>query len=443
MDELFFSTTDPHGRIVTGNQVFARVAGYALEDLVGRAHSVVRHPDMPRVVFRILWDHLLAGESIAAYVKNLTSDGRPYWVVATASPVDGGYLSVRFKPSGPHFRVVQDLYAGLRAAEREVEEAGGSKNDAIAHSSALLAQALEGLGLPDYDAFMRTFLPAELHSREGLLEGSPYWDRMWDARPSADGGRGGCDPALLDAFRAVYRGMRRLCDRLEAYDALRTALGNRSRDLTGDTRLLSLNALMGANRLGPAGAALAVVAGLIGVEADRTAVVTDRLDTLTDDLGGLLARQTFEVSVGRLQAETAVFFALEALAGGHDAAAEVRVLGDALRRRVESVAGVSASLDGGLAAMAAQVTTVRNLLRTLEVLQLNGRVEASRLEEGAAVRHLFAEMGRRLEGVRGEIDRLVSVARTAIEAGTAGEVASAGAAVRAVDAHLEGLPLAA
>lgn len=67
LDELFFSTTDAGGRIRTGNPVFTRVSGYDAAELAGRAHNVVRHPDMPRVVFRVLWDHLQAGEPVAAY----------------------------------------------------------------------------------------------------------------------------------------------------------------------------------------------------------------------------------------------------------------------------------------------------------------------------------------------------------------------------------------
>ena len=64
--ELFFSATDRKGIITSGNRVFVRVSGYERDELVGRAHNVVRHPDMPRAVFQILWDYLEAGRPIAA-----------------------------------------------------------------------------------------------------------------------------------------------------------------------------------------------------------------------------------------------------------------------------------------------------------------------------------------------------------------------------------------
>lgn len=410
LDELFFSTTDAGGRIRTGNPVFTRVSGYDAAELVGRAHNVVRHPDMPRVVFRILWDHLDAGEPVAAYVKNRTKDGRPYWVVATASPLADGHLSVRFKPSGDHFGVVRDVYDELRAIEAGIEAAGGGRNDAVEASAARLDAILAGLGLPDYDAFMRVILPAELQSRERGLEGSPYWDRLWTGHPAhADG-------ALLEvlgAFRDVDARMRHLFARLADHEALSAALAARSRDLTGDTRLLSLNALLGARRHGEAGAALSVVAGLIGSEAERTAAVTAELNRHADILAGLLGDQTFRVTVGRLQAEMAVFFALEALDGGDDCRAELAVLDDALSRSAEAIGGVASALGDGLRSVTEQVNAVGGLLHTLDVLQLNGTIEASRIDGADGVRQLFAEMRHRLDAVREEIEGLAVIAGAA------------------------------
>ncbi|MCC6831048.1 MAG: PAS domain-containing protein [Thermoleophilia bacterium] len=430
LDELFFSTTDAGGRIRTGNAVFTRVCGYSAQELAGRAHNVVRHPDMPRLVFRVLWEHLAAGQPVAAYVKNRTKDGRPYWVVATASPLGDGHLSVRFKPSGELFPVVRDVYEVLRATEVEAEAAGGSRNDAIEASAAHLDGILAGLGLPDYDAFMRVFLPAELRSRERGLEGSPYWDRLWTGHPPVSAGRAGMLD-VLEAFRGVDARMRNLFSRLADQEALSAALAARSRDLTGDTRLLSLNALLGARRHGEDGAALSVVAGLIGTEAERTAAVTAELNRHADILAGLLGDQTFRVTVGRLQAEMAVFFALEALAGGDDCHAELAVLDDALARSADAIGGVASALGDGLASVTEQVEAVGGLLRTLDVLQLNGTIEASRIDGADGVRQLFGEMRHRLDAAREEIDGLAAIARTARRHAGDGDRAATVAAVSA------------
>ena len=97
IDELFFSTTDRKGVITFGNDVFVRVSGHPRERLIGAPHNVIRHPDMPRAVFRLLWDYVLAGRSVVAYVKNMAADGAYYWVLALVTPIRGGFLSVRLK----------------------------------------------------------------------------------------------------------------------------------------------------------------------------------------------------------------------------------------------------------------------------------------------------------------------------------------------------------
>ena len=74
------SDTDLKGVITDCNDYFAEISRYSREELIGQPHSIVRHPDMPKVAFKILWDRLKAGENINLAVKNLAKDGRYYWV---------------------------------------------------------------------------------------------------------------------------------------------------------------------------------------------------------------------------------------------------------------------------------------------------------------------------------------------------------------------------
>ena len=106
IDELFVSVTDPLSTILYGNDVFCRVAKYDSEDLIGHYHNLIRHPDMPKAAFRILWDYLLDQKPVAVYVKNMASDGSYYWVIALAFPVEEGYMSIRLKPTSPLFAKV-------------------------------------------------------------------------------------------------------------------------------------------------------------------------------------------------------------------------------------------------------------------------------------------------------------------------------------------------
>jgi len=76
IEELFYSRTDQSGIILSGNSVFQRVSIYGWNELSGRPHKIVRHPDMPRAVFFLLWDTIKKGQPVGAYVKNRAKDGR-------------------------------------------------------------------------------------------------------------------------------------------------------------------------------------------------------------------------------------------------------------------------------------------------------------------------------------------------------------------------------
>ena len=77
-DELLVSKTDPKGRITYANDVFVRVSGYALPEIIGQPHNLIRHPQMPRGVFRLLWDSISRGEELFAFINNLAKNGDHY-----------------------------------------------------------------------------------------------------------------------------------------------------------------------------------------------------------------------------------------------------------------------------------------------------------------------------------------------------------------------------
>jgi aerotaxis receptor len=115
---LIVSRTDPQGIITHANQSFVDMSGFRLEELIGAPHYILRHPDMPAVAFKDLWDTLARGEKWQGFVKNLRKDGRYYWVKATVIPnvrngVVVGYTSVRRKPSRQHIAECERLYPTL------------------------------------------------------------------------------------------------------------------------------------------------------------------------------------------------------------------------------------------------------------------------------------------------------------------------------------------
>lgn len=128
--EQLVSTTDLKGKITYSNPVFCQVAGYTLEEMLGKPHNLVRHPDMPKAAFHELWSHIRAGKSWRGAVKNRCSDGRYYWVDAYVTPIlkDGkitGFQSVRTRLAPGDRKRAEKLYRKLKQQERS---AGSRKN---------------------------------------------------------------------------------------------------------------------------------------------------------------------------------------------------------------------------------------------------------------------------------------------------------------------------
>jgi PAS domain S-box-containing protein len=154
-DEIIVSKTDLKGRLTYVNQLFVDISAYAERDLIGQPHSVIRHPDMPRGVFKLLWDTISSGSELFAYVVNLSADGAHYWVLAHVTPTFGtggeivGYHSNRRTASRTALDRIEPLYRTLVAEERRHSNAVA----AAAASTALLARTLEEACL-SYDEFV-------------------------------------------------------------------------------------------------------------------------------------------------------------------------------------------------------------------------------------------------------------------------------------------------
>ncbi len=113
---VIISKTDAKGLITYANQDFLDVSGFSQDELVGKPHNIVRHPDMPPAAFQDLWDSLKSGQAWTGIVKNRCKNGDHYWVEATARPNrEGGYTSVRVRPRREQVEQAEALYAQVRA----------------------------------------------------------------------------------------------------------------------------------------------------------------------------------------------------------------------------------------------------------------------------------------------------------------------------------------
>ncbi len=153
-EDFIVSKTDLKGRITYGNRVFIEFSGYSEQELLGSQHNIIRHPDMPRGVFKFLWDTLAAEKECFAYVKNMAKDGSFYWVFANVTPsydpaggVDG-YFSVRRAPGRAAVDVIADIYRAMLAEEHKA-----GPRDAMAASLDWLGGALAQKGT-SYEEFV-------------------------------------------------------------------------------------------------------------------------------------------------------------------------------------------------------------------------------------------------------------------------------------------------
>ncbi|CAA6808270.1 MAG: SIGNAL-TRANSDUCTION SENSOR PROTEIN-PAS/PAC domain [uncultured Sulfurovum sp.] len=123
--KFIVSKTDVEGKILFVNKNFCDITGYGHQELMGQPHSVLRHPDMPKAIFYMLWKSLLAGMEVSAIVKNVAKSGKFYWVIADFSMQrdERGRLKsfTSFKRAAPTHvsQNIENLYHGMISAERK------------------------------------------------------------------------------------------------------------------------------------------------------------------------------------------------------------------------------------------------------------------------------------------------------------------------------------
>lgn len=153
-DKILVSKTNTKGILTYCNSAFIDISGYKESELLGQQHNIVRHPDMPRIIFKLLWEALVNNREFNGYIKNLTKDGGYYWFFANITPSFSsdnellGYYSVRRKPDPDKLNYIQNLYLELLEIEQE-----SSSNDTI-DSSRLKLDSILNSREKGYDEFV-------------------------------------------------------------------------------------------------------------------------------------------------------------------------------------------------------------------------------------------------------------------------------------------------
>ena len=344
-EELFFSRTDRRGVIKSGNDVFQRVSGYGWEELLGAPHKIVRHPDTPRAVFRLLWDALGNGYPMGGYVKNRARNGDHYWVFAVILPTEDGYLSVRLRPSSPLFERAKEIYAALRT--REQAEALDPEV-----SARMLWTAVTEAGFTSYTTFMASALGQELAARDSKMRNpvEPRTKRLIELNASLE---------------LVTQEQRRL---LRSFESLQSIPHN--------MRLV-------ASRLEPAGGPVSAIsenyrASSLVISERLRSFVTGR-DNLCDRVSRQAGRALFLLGADRVMAEMIATFHHAGPVAGIEWGQEGARLTQVREREREASRGALKSAVEHAEELTRSSSEIRRLMLGLDTIRVMARVECGRL----------------------------------------------------------------
>ncbi len=380
------SHTDLKGRITYVNEDFLEYAGFSREELIGQAHNIIRHPDMPEEAFRDMWETLKSGRAWSGFVKNRRKNGDHYWVKATATPLpDGsGYMSVRLKPSAEEVRQAEALYARMRSGEAFRLSGGRVIPPGFGGLWTRAAQRLADVTLATRIALLGTLGVVMCGLAAFEANGNPRLLAL------AAGGAVVLGLLAFDLWRRAHHGLKRAMHIATqiAQGELRIDIPNLGRSEVGILldRLQQMR-----NRLYEIAFEMRTSAGRVTRSAAETeqiarSVVQDAQHA--SDATSAMAAGVEELSVSMDQVEQNAGSAREASeqAGQaaengarvvHEAATEIARIADTVRQAAHSLTELE-SISGEIGVI---VNTIKEIADQTNLLALNAAIEAARAGE--------------------------------------------------------------
>jgi len=384
LDEIFYSRTDRRGVIDMGNSVFRRVSGYSWDELIGAPHKIVRHPDMPKAAFRIVWNRLLDGYPVGAYVKNRAKDGRYYWVFAIIQPLGEGFLSVRIKPTSPLFETVKSVYAAVLAREKDEGLDPGQ-------SAEILIGILEGAGFTGYLDFMTQAMGQELAARDAATGANQISARLGD---------------LLQVAKSLTAAAEEQQALKETFDAL---------------QLVPNNIRIVAAQLEKAGGPITAISENYRIASSN---ILSALEAFAGSHGNLCTQMARTVSSGaflmgcaEVQSELVRQFRAEIASDCVEHKDEEMTLLEELEE--DCLARAQASLSDAVTVAGRLATTGRDLRRVvlgLDTIKIMGRVECARLgANGAGLSATIENLDRYHVDIRSRLETFIRLSERICE----------------------------
>jgi PAS domain S-box-containing protein len=420
IDELFFSITDLKGVIKSGNDVFARVSGYnRVEELIDKPHNIIRHPDMPRSVFKLLWDFLHEGKVFAGYVKNMATDGCYYWVMALVVPIKNGYLSVRFKPSSPYLSIVKEIYAELLSIEKEGDNETGAWKQTMVLAGERLNTILKERGFLSYESFMHTALATELANRRKQISLDTKQQVIKYSQTSTNVIGSAKDIVnTLNICETVDQQLDHLFTQVDTFLELIQKLNAKSSfllDLADNIHDISVNTLIISCKLNSSAGGLAVVSeSLATISKESTHAITEITELLS--LSSPLRKTAFAITAAKLQVEMAIFFAKELIkfAQTDDLRSEsmsrtqedLKILVDSFSSSTERMIETLKHSQNSVSQLISLHEDLNTALRKLSRVHVTGKVQSAYITKIGLLKELFDQIYEQLHIAREELKEL-------------------------------------
>lgn len=302
-DALIVSETDERGIITYANEEFCKISGYSLDELIGKPHNIIRHPDMPACVFKLLWLFIEQGKPISAYVKNRAKDGSYYWVLANVFPLGDKYVSIRVKPTSSFINIIPDVYKKLLLIE---------KTQGMDAAATELMKILKSVGFDSYEAFMTQALIEELKNKDILATINPnQTSKGWSYTKVQN-----ILISLFQKARSIDSLYTNVFERIDFFVELNKTLQEKSlfiQNLADDIILMSLNASLESQKLNDSGRSLSVLAGEIRESARINESHIEHIRQLIASAISHLEKIIFRASATKLQIIMIAFFCAELL----------------------------------------------------------------------------------------------------------------------------------